>query len=354
MKKLLSIIGAAAVSLTALTGTARADNSFSLHLEPGLAQPLTAPQSDIYTTGMVLGAKGMFALKPYLSVGPSMSALYLPRQVDNGQNAGTIWQFGGSVRLQTDRRISAHDSITGFINPWIDMDLGAAQTGNLTRPVWDLGVGAETPLDQNHIFWMGPFLRYTHVFQTSDVQDGKFLDPREVQILQAGISFSFDAPTHRKVVTEQVLVEKEVRKPCPPTELVIVTPPPAAVTVPEKLTFTEKVYFDKDSSKLRWESSDKLDAIVAQINTHPNVALQVEGHASSDGDKLHNVKLSGERTAAVVTYLIKHGVNPSRLSGVALGIDKPAAPNTSKEGRERNRRVEFVVTFTSVDNSNTK
>jgi outer membrane protein OmpA-like peptidoglycan-associated protein len=349
MKKLLSIIGALAVSLTVFAGTARADNSFQLHLEPGIAQPLTAPQSDIYQTGMVLGAKGMFAVRPYLTVGPSISAMYLPRAIDNGQNAGTIWQFAGSVRLQTDRRTSNRDPLFHYFNPWIDMDLGAAQTGNLTRPVWDLGVGAETPLDQNHIVWMGPFVRFTHIFQTSDTQDTSLLDPRDVNILQVGMSFSFDTPTHRKVVTEQVVVEKEVKVPCPPTQVVVLAPPPPAPKA-EKLAITEKVYFDFDKSSLRWESRDKLDAIVAQINAHPSVTLKVEGHASSDGNKLHNVQLSGERTAAVVTYLIKHGVNPSRLTGVALGIDHPAAPNSSKEGRERNRRVEFVVTFTSVDN----
>jgi outer membrane protein OmpA-like peptidoglycan-associated protein len=343
MKKLLSIVSVVAVSLTAFAGTARADNSFQLHLEPGFAQPLTAPQSDIYQTGMVLGAKGMFAIQPYLTVGPSISAMYLPRAVDNGQNAGTVWQFAGSVRLQTDRRVSNSDPLFHDFNPWIDMDLGAAQTGNLTRPVWDLGVGAEAPLDQNHIVWMGPFLRYTHIFQTSDTQDSYLLDPRDVNVLQAGLSFSFDTPTHRKVVTEQVVVEKEVKAPCPPTQLVM-------LTLPKRFAITEKVYFDFDRSSLRWESRDKLDSIVARINSHPNVTLRVEGHASSDGNKLHNVKLSGERTAAVVQYLVQHGVNPSRLTGVALGIDHPAAPNTSKEGRERNRRVEFVVTLTSVDN----
>lgn len=352
MKKHLSIAAALALSFFGFTGVAKADNSFQLHLEPGLAQPLTAPQDQIYQTGGVLTAKGMFAVRPYLTVGPSVSAMYLPRILDNGQNAGTIWQFAGSVRLQTDRRTSNHHKVFSYLNPWIDMDLGAAQTGNLTRPVWDLGVGAETPMDQNHIFWVGPFLRFTHIFQTSDTQDTSLLDPRDVNIFQAGVSFSFDAPTKPRRVVEEVVVEREVKKPCPPTELVLVLPPPVQ-KAPEKLAITDKVYFDFDSSNLRWESRDKLDAIVKQLNAHPNVTVKVEGHASSDGNKIHNAQLAGERMGSVVAYLVKHGVDPKRLTGVGMSIEHPAAPNTTKEGRERNRRVEFVVTFTSVDN-NTK
>jgi outer membrane protein OmpA-like peptidoglycan-associated protein len=343
MRKHLLIIAGLIGAFVAFSGTAKADNSFSLHLEPGLVQPLTVPQSNIYSTGGVLTVKPMFTLLPYLTIGPSVSAMYLPRQTDNGQNAGVVWQFDGSLRLQGDRRSNA--KFWKSINPWIDMDLGVGQTGDLTRPVWDIGVGAEVPLDQNHIAWFGPFLRYTHLFNTSDVDNGKLLDPRDVNFLQVGVSVSFDTPTHRRVErveTERLVVKREV-----------VTSPPVRtvklVLQPEKLDLTEKVYFDFDKSTLRWESNDKLDAVVAQLNAHPNLKIKVEGHASSDGNKQHNIKLSGERTSAVVAYLVRHGVSASRLEGVALGIDQPAAPNTTQEGRERNRRVEFTVSFISFD-----
>lgn len=344
MKKHFAIAAALLGALVASTGTAKADNSFSLHLEPGLVQPLTAPQDQIYTTGGVLTVKPMFTLRPYLTIGPSVSAMYLPRQVDNGQNAGVVWQFAGSVRLQGDRRSDA--KLWKNINPWIDMDLGASQTGNLTRPVWDVGVGAEVPLDQNHIAWIGPFLRFTHVFNTSDVQDGQLLDPRDVNFLQAGISVSFDTPTHRRVErieTERVVVRREVVHAPPQVELMIV---PRYV---DKVELTQVVYFDHDKSTLRWESNDKLDAIVKQLNAHPKLTIQVEGHASSDGQLAHNVQLAVKRTAAVVAYLTTHGVDASRLKSASFGVDKPSASNKTQEGRERNRRVEFTVNFTSVD-----
>lgn len=354
MKKSLGILAALGIAFFSFASTAHADetadknnNKFSLHLEPGVVFPLTSPQSDLYNPGLALGAKGMFALTPNLSIGPSVSAMYLPRQEDNGQNAGTLWQFGGSARLQTDRRATNKHPLFSSLSPWVDVDAAMAATGNLLRPAFDVGAGFEQPMDNRHAFWLGPFVRYTHMFQTSDSQSGIQLNKNDVNFLQVGLSFSFDTPTRdTRTVTQTVEHRVEVVKhdappaPCPP-------PPPVA-KVEEKVEFSEVVYFDFDSSKLRWESVDRLNRVVARLSSHPDVHLRVEGHASSDGQKLHNIKLSGERVAAVVQYLTQHGVSPARLSGVAMGIESPAAPNDQKEGRERNRRVEFRVDFIST------
>lgn len=346
MKKHLILTALSLAFCAAISGSAYADNSFSLHLEPGLAQPMTAPQSNIYTTGLALDAKGLFMLDHNISVGPSVSALYLPRSTDNGQNAGTLWQFGGSARLQSDRRTTA-TFLGGKLNPWIDLDAMLANTGNLQRPAFDVGIGAETPLDQNHIFWMGPFVRYTHVFQTASTQDANLLDSRDVNVIQVGLSFSFDAPTNakRELVEHNTVTVQHDATPCPP-------PPPAPVVVaaraPQTVEISETVYFDRDSANLRWESRDKLDAVVRKLNDTPALTFKVEGHASADGQLLHNNILATKRAMAVVTYLVQHGIELKRLQVASFGITKPSAPNKTQEGRERNRRTEVTVTFTSV------
>lgn len=354
MKRHFSILAALSTALmTTIAGTASADNSFSLHLEPGVAVPLSSPQSGIYSPGLALGAKGMFALTPNFAVGPSVSTMYLPRSTDNGQNAGVLWQFGGSARLQTDRRTSYHNQFLGDFSPWVDVDLMAADTGGLVLPAGDVGIGGEMPLDQNHIFWLGPFVRYTHVFQTADnTNENAFgnieLNRSDVNLLQVGLSFSFDAPTTPRVKTHNVNTVSFVDvhdddKPCPT---------PVATKEVDQLNLIEKVYFDFDKATLRWESRDKLDVVVKQFQAHPKLAMKVEGHASSEGQLAHNEVLSAQRTVAVKQYLVDHGVDAARLVGAPMGIAHPSAPNTTKEGRERNRRVEFVVTFSSVDATN--
>lgn len=320
--------------------TAHAED-FSLHLEPGIIQPLNNPQADIYQTGMVLGAKGMFNLKPWLTLGPSVSAAYFPKVTDDGSNAGVLWQFGGSLRAQRSHSIFNDD---GNWSPWVDVDLMAGHTGNLWRPTFDVGVGIDAALDQNHSAWIGPFLRYTQVLQTSYHQDGAALDRSNPALLQAGLSVSFDFPTRTKVsVVRTHDVEVRTVHVVEHDHAAVVQATPA----PEKFELTEHVYFDFDKAVLRWESRDKLDAVVRKLNEHPQVNLLVKGHASSDGQLSHNQELAQRRTIAVVDYLISHGVSASRLQGEGFGVNYPAAPNTTQEGRERNRRVEFTVTFTS-------
>lgn len=347
MKRHFSILAAMSAALVMTVATsAFADNNFSLHLEPGVVIPLNAPQSNIYAPGLGLGAKGMFALTPNFAIGPSVSTIYLPRSEDNGQNAGVLWQFGGSARLQIDRRNTYHSRIFNNFSPWVDLDLMAADTGGLVLPAFDVGLGGELPLDQNHVFWFGPFVRWTHVFQTSESTNMAFLNRNDPNLLQVGLSFSFDAPTTPKVVRghsyETVVVAKVHDAPCP-------VPVAVATDRVDQLNLTQKVYFDFDSATLRWESRDKLDVVVKQLQEHPKLAIRVDGHASADGQKVHNEVLSAHRTVAVKQYLVDHGVAASRLVGAPMGVDHPAAPNTTQEGRERNRRVEFVVTFSSVE-----
>ena len=64
------------------------------------------------------------------------------------------------------------------------------------------------------------------------------------------------------------------------------------------------------------------------------------------GDKVggaaYNQRLSEQRAAAVVAYLVAQGVDAKRLDSVGFGMDKPVASNDSEAGRAQNRRVEIV------------
>jgi outer membrane protein OmpA-like peptidoglycan-associated protein len=330
----------AGTAIVAAPSLAQAEE-FSLHLEPGLVAPLSAPQSTLYNPGMVLGAKGMFVINQNLSLGPSVSSLYLPRAIDNGENAGVLWQWGGSIRLQGNR-----SSVSTPWSPWIDLDVMAAHTGDLWRPAFDVGVGEEMTFDQAHTFWAGPFVRFTHAFETSDWQNGFALDRRDVNIIQGGVSFSFDFPT---LVRQQTVVYDRVATetlPCVGSN----SCPAAPVAVQDEgFVLNEKIYFDHDSATLRWESRDRLDVVAKKLNDRPDSKVIIEGHASSDGQAKYNLALSARRAAAVRQYLADHGVETSRLIGIPFGVGSPAAPNTTQEGRERNRRVEFDVSFTSQD-----
>lgn len=90
------------------------------------------------------------------------------------------------------------------------------------------------------------------------------------------------------------------------------------------------------------ESQAVLDQLKQFLVDNPQVTLlRIEGHTDSDGDDNMNLKLSGERALAVVTYLTTQGIARERLLAVGFGETKPVAQNDTPANKEQNRRTEF-------------
>ncbi|MCC6577911.1 MAG: OmpA family protein, partial [Flavobacteriales bacterium] len=66
-------------------------------------------------------------------------------------------------------------------------------------------------------------------------------------------------------------------------------------------------------------------------------------HTDNTGDFAHNMKLSKDRAAAVVSYLVSKGISQSRLNADGVGPLCPVTTNKDEEGRKKNRRVEIVL-----------
>lgn len=341
-------IGAACFAVPTL---AHADEKFSLHVDLGAVQPLTAPQDIIYQTGVGMNARGLFNIKPWFSLGPVVQSTYLPKAIDDGSNAGVMWQMGGAFRLQRSHDLLGNDDANSLLrngvwSPYINMDVTAAHTGNLWRPALGFQVGMDVTTDSDHSFWFGPYLGYTHVFQTDTHQDNLTLDSRDPNLFTAGLSFTWDYPRRVHRVTQVVRDREVVLRAVPVRTVVVVHDAPVAVAE-KPLTLTQHVYFDFDKSVLRWESVDKLDEIVAALKNRQGVSIHVQGHASPDGQKAHNEALAAARANAVRDYLVAHGIDASRLTVDSFGVDRPVGDQKKLEGRERSRRVEFEITVTA-------
>ncbi len=101
------------------------------------------------------------------------------------------------------------------------------------------------------------------------------------------------------------------------------------------------ILFEFDKWVLRAEVVPELDKWAAYFMQNPQVTAEIDGHTDSIGTTAYNQTLSERRAEAVMNYLIKKGVNPRTFVTRGFGENQPVAPNTTYEGRQKNRRVEL-------------
>ncbi len=107
---------------------------------------------------------------------------------------------------------------------------------------------------------------------------------------------------------------------------------------------TLKVYFDFNSAKIKPQYYPEIEKFAKFLKKNPKIKVEIQGHTDSIGSDEYNLKLSQKRAEAVRDLLIKkYGISPDRLTAKGYGETKPIAPNSTPEGRAKNRRVEAVL-----------
>ncbi len=120
---------------------------------------------------------------------------------------------------------------------------------------------------------------------------------------------------------------------------------PRSVRVTDKEIFIlEQVQFDTAKATIKKVSDRLLDEVAGVLKEHPEIKkIEVQGHTDNRGVRLQNKLLSQQRADAVMKAMIKRGIAPSRLTAKGYGQDVPVADNTTDEGRQKNRRVQFTI-----------
>lgn len=104
------------------------------------------------------------------------------------------------------------------------------------------------------------------------------------------------------------------------------------------------IHFDFERFELNVASKNILTAFATYLKANPKVKVAIHGHTDSDGSDALNMTLSQNRAKAVNDFLVSKGIAAARLSHQGFGATKPLAPNTTPEGKAKNRRTEFVIT----------
>jgi outer membrane protein OmpA-like peptidoglycan-associated protein len=103
------------------------------------------------------------------------------------------------------------------------------------------------------------------------------------------------------------------------------------------------IVFAASKATIRPESFAKLDEAVKVLTSYPALKLEVSGHTDTSGDAARNTTLSQERADAVKAYFVGKGVATERLTAVGKGSAEPIGDNATREGRGKNRRIEFKI-----------
>jgi chemotaxis protein MotB len=165
-------------------------------------------------------------------------------------------------------------------------------------------------------------------------QKGRRVDVEKISRLKSELSELDRAKQELEARLSQEIADKEVKVEMLAKGLVI--------------TFVAEVLFDSGKADLRTDSLAKLEKVSGVIQTVvPDLNIGIEGHTDNQPIKFSswksNWELSSARALSVVHFLIDKGVAPEKLAAIGYGEFHPVAPNDSKEGMQKNRRVEIVI-----------
>ncbi|MCX8491573.1 MAG: OmpA family protein [Cyclobacteriaceae bacterium] len=119
---------------------------------------------------------------------------------------------------------------------------------------------------------------------------------------------------------------------------------PKAPVIKSDSTITlSEVLFEVNSYRLKQELIPTLDSIANFLRKELKADVVVSGHTDNTGKEDNNLTLSSQRAEVVAEFLLDRGVDPERVDFMGMGSSQPVFPNTTTEGRRKNRRVEMLI-----------
>jgi outer membrane protein OmpA-like peptidoglycan-associated protein len=229
-----------------------------------------------------------------------------------------------------------------IFRPYVNAGLGWAVQERQVGPVStsdgfsaDLAIGAITNAD---LFNAIPGLRFR--FELRGDYDGVVDNNGDRGVadfkVSLGLHYIFGGGWKKKA---EVMPAPVVAPPPPKA-----APPPPAPLAPVEHKL-EDVHFPYNKNSLTDKAKSTLDADAKEINSrmkaNPQTRVEVAGHTDWIGSDAYNQALSERRAQAVKDYLVRKGIEGSKITTTAYGRSKPIADNRTDEGRALNRRAEI-------------
>jgi outer membrane protein OmpA-like peptidoglycan-associated protein len=115
--------------------------------------------------------------------------------------------------------------------------------------------------------------------------------------------------------------------------------------VGQKIVLDDRVNFEQNNARIREVSFPLLERLSRLLQAHPEyIHIEVQGHTDQKGTVEYNKKLSQDRADSVVDFLVKQGIERSRLSAIGFGSEHLLVEGSNERALYLNRRVEFLIT----------
>lgn len=111
------------------------------------------------------------------------------------------------------------------------------------------------------------------------------------------------------------------------------------------------ILFDVNKATLKADLKTSLAKVAGILSVYQQFNVSIEGNTDNTGSAEHNMKLSQQRADNVKNFLVEQGIDAGRLTAKGLGMTMPIADNKTKEGRQKNRRVDLVIQDKALQNA---
>lgn len=117
---------------------------------------------------------------------------------------------------------------------------------------------------------------------------------------------------------------------------------PAIRDIERKSFVFQPIYFDYDKAEIRPEYQNFLIKMIRVVDGHTDLRIKVTGHTDADGSDAYNIDLSKKRAQALIDFFVANGLSKDRIEIDFKGESLPVDSNSTPEGKQHNRRVDFA------------
>jgi adhesin transport system outer membrane protein len=253
--------------------------------------------------------------------------------------------------------VSKLESQIGFLS---QHELSTSKAREAYRQQFDIGQRSLLDLldTENELYQARRALvnaEYDHQLSKARVlaSNGSLLSALQLRPLQAQAP---DAPNGTEDGDDAILCNQELAANIvldksnlvKPVEPIAVAAPVATPAPRAKVSFAADALFDFNKADLKPAGLSKLDGLVASLKGVTVEKIVAIGHTDATGPDEYNKKLSLARAQALAAYLVSKGIDKNLVTAEGRGKTQPVAPNTTVEGRAKNRRVDLEIVGTQA------